>query len=262
MLKLLSTDFDGTLIGFSPEEASCVPSLALELEKMCHEGGFWAINTGRPFEVLLEGLDLLEAPIKPHYVITSERYIHYPHADGSWRAFEDWNERCLVMHQELFKQCGSFFEKLNALTEEYEGEVTVFKNCDGVPDELIASSEELLDEIELRLQGLQHHSEEVVFQRSHMHLRFCHHFYNKVSVLSELSRFLAISSDHILAIGDHHNDIAMLDLKIASMLACPANAHARVKETVSRARGHISQYIAGEGTAEAIRKYRQGTGNR
>jgi hypothetical protein len=42
------------------------------------------------------------------------------------------------------------------------------------------------------------------------------------------------------------------------MVACPSNAHASVKETVQKAGGHISEFEAGEGTAEGIRVYRTG----
>jgi hypothetical protein len=42
------------------------------------------------------------------------------------------------------------------------------------------------------------------------------------------------------------------------MVACPANAHPSVKETVLNAGGHVSTLEAGEGTAESIHLYRTG----
>ena len=42
----------------------------------------------------------------------------------------------------------------------------------------------------------------------------------------------------------------------ATMVACPSNAQDAVKETVLKASGYISNYAAGEGTAEAIRFFR------
>jgi hypothetical protein len=50
----------------------------------------------------------------------------------------------------------------------------------------------------------------------------------------------------------------MLFGKVAAMVACPANAHSSVKETVMAAGGHVSAMETGEGTAEGIRLYRTG----
>jgi hypothetical protein len=47
----------------------------------------------------------------------------------------------------------------------------------------------------------------------------------------------------------------MLDGKVATMVACPANAHHEVKKTVQKVNGRISQYQAGEGAAEVIQFY-------
>jgi len=64
-IRLLSTDFDGTLTGF-PQGDRCVPALADELKAVVSSGGLWAVNTGRPLAGALEGLLLLSAPVEPH----------------------------------------------------------------------------------------------------------------------------------------------------------------------------------------------------
>ena len=71
MIRLLSTDFDGTLTGAYPEGGRCVPSLARELEAVSKVGGIWAVNTGRSLESALDGLRQLEAPMAPDYILTS-----------------------------------------------------------------------------------------------------------------------------------------------------------------------------------------------
>ena len=96
------------------------------------------------------------------------------------------------------------------------------------------------------------------YQRSNIYLRFCHRSYDKGSSLAELGRLLDMSTDGILAIGDHQNDISMLFGDVASMVACPSNAHPIVKDAVRKAGGHVSKLVAGEGTAEAINLYRSG----
>ena len=96
------------------------------------------------------------------------------------------------------------------------------------------------------------------YQRSNIYLRFCHRLYDKGSSLAELSRLLDMPTAEILAVGDHENDLPMLHGGVAAMVACPSNAHPRVKAMVLSAGGHVSSLEAGEGTAEAIHLYRTG----
>ena len=86
-VKLLSTDFDGTLIDSSsndlvssfPPKESCAPLLSAELKEIVQQGGLWVINTGRSLDLLLLGLEHFNAPVKPHYLITNERHIYHYH---------------------------------------------------------------------------------------------------------------------------------------------------------------------------------------
>lgn len=267
-IKLLSTDFDGTLIdatktlvsSFPPKE-QCDALLSLELEKTVAQGGLWVINTGRPLDLLLMGLEDFKAPVTPHYLITNERHIYRYHESGEVEALGDWNERCDKEHELLFKTSGLFFERLYQLIAEYGEEAAFLESASGIPEELLVKDELLLDEISQRILELSGRPEQFFFQRSHIHLHFCHGAYNKGSALSELSKFLAVAPEHILAIGDYHNDLTMLTGEVAKMVACPANAHDHVKQAVQKAGGHVSSYHSSRGSAEAIRIY-SGTGLR
>ena len=264
-VKLLSTDFDGTLIDSSsndlvssfPPKESCAPLLSAELKEIVQQGGLWVINTGRSLDLLLLGLEHFNAPVKPHYLITNERHIYHYHENGDAEALGDWNRRCDEEHDLLFKTAGVFFEQVYQLIAEYGESATFFNTASGIPDELLVADEALLDELSKRLLELPGRPEEFCFQRTHIHLHFCHGSYNKGSSLSELSRHLSIKSEHILAIGDYHNDIAMLTGEAAAMVACPSNAHDTVKQTVKKAGGHISLHPSSRGTAEAIELYRK-----
>ncbi|MDH4469703.1 MAG: HAD hydrolase family protein [Verrucomicrobiae bacterium] len=256
MLKLLATDFDGTSIGYTPHE-SCVDCLALALEKIKNDEIVWSINTGRDFLYLLEGLEYFNAPVEPDYIITSERHLYRHDKKKGWKPFEEWNRHCDSLHAELFRKSGRFFEQIKNLIAQYSDETTLLENHDGVPEMLIAEKEELLDEIVLQVDSLPHRPNNFSFQRSSHYMRFCHKHYDKGKVLRELSSLLSLQANNILAIGDHYNDLSMLDGEVASMVACPSNAHREVKAIVQKANGRISQYEAGEGTAEAIHYYYQ-----
>jgi hydroxymethylpyrimidine pyrophosphatase-like HAD family hydrolase len=256
LIRLLSTDFDGTLIGGSWGE-SCAPVLAEELATTVSSGAIWVVNTGRSLESALDGLEKLGAPVKPEYILTSERHIYHPDGRGGWHDYGDWNRICRNHHDLLFAQSGEFFDNVRELVDRTPG-LSMQGNGSGVPEGLIAETEELLDQVALELDRLPGRQEDFHYQRSNIYLRFCHRLYDKGSSLAELSRLLDTPTTEILAIGDHQNDLAMLYGSVAAMVACPVNAHPSVKETVRKAGGHISELEAGEGTAEAIHLYRTG----
>src|SRR6202022_4134846 len=85
------------------------------------------------------------------------------------------------------------------------------------------------------------------FQRNTIFLRFCHADYHKGAVLAELARLIDIPRGNIFAAGDHHNDISMLDGKVAAMPACPANAIDEVKDAVCSAGGYVPRRDPGAG---------------
>jgi hydroxymethylpyrimidine pyrophosphatase-like HAD family hydrolase len=96
---------------------------------------------------------------------------------------------------------------------------------------------------------------EFSFNRNDVWMRFAHREIHKGSSLAELARLLGIPRSEVLAIGDHHNDIPMLDGTAAGMVACPANAVEAVKTLVREVGGYVSPYPWGEGVADAIRHF-------
>ena len=101
-IRLLSTDFDGTLVSHLGEPA---------LDRRCMEmicelqdaGATWAINTGRSVDLLESGLANFEFQIRPDFILTTERDVFRPGGNGDkWEPFGDWNDRCARDHAELF----------------------------------------------------------------------------------------------------------------------------------------------------------------
>ena len=71
----------------------------------------------------------------------------------------------------------------------------------------------------------------------------------------EIARQLDVSSDRVLAAGDHFNDLPMLSLKYARLLAAPANAVDAVKSVVHAQGGYVSRRTEGDGVVEAMKFY-------
>src|SRR5437868_13565530 len=110
-IHLISTDFDGTLVAHENEpvlDPSCIELIG-ELQR---DGSLWTINTGRSVELLESGLLDFEFPIRPDFILTSERDVFRPSRNGEWEPFGDWNDRCAQAHAELFNSAQSVLTEI------------------------------------------------------------------------------------------------------------------------------------------------------
>src|SRR3954470_7713229 len=99
-IKLISTDFDGTL--HAEHEDPPVPHDLQELiASLQTRGAKWVINTGRDLGSLMETLGRARLRIKPDYVVVVEREI-YCHQESRFTDLPDWNAKCRAVHAELF----------------------------------------------------------------------------------------------------------------------------------------------------------------
>ena len=88
--------------------------------------------------------------------------------------------------------------------------------------------------------------------RSDVYARFSHTAYSKGTALTEIARRLGIASAHIFAVGDHLNDLPMLNTEIARHLAAPSNALPEVKAAVQQQGGFVSHLPHGHGVVHAL----------
>lgn len=258
-LRLLSTDFDGTLIGPAGEER-CPEPLADFLREHQGRGGLWAVNTGRGLDHILEGLDAFAAPVLPDYLLVNERAI-YRREGRAWNSHEEWNDLCRKRHEELNDTASELFDVLHQMAQDSANTVTVVWE-DNLPTGLITSSESVMEELVGRITEVAQTVPEFSFQRNSIYLRFCHRDYHKGSSLKELCRIERIRSEEVFAVGDHFNDTSMLDGISAGMTACPANAVVTVKETVRRAGGYLAKASWAHGVVEALQYYEVRTSGR
>src|SRR5258708_39663935 len=234
-IKLLSIDFDGTLVSRVSEpvlDKRCV-QLIRDLQS---DGVLFAINTGRSVDLLESGLTDLEFPIRPDFILTTEREVFRPGSNGEkWEAFGDWNERCAHDHAELFSSAQSILaEVVDFVTHKTKAQLLY--HSQGL-EGLRAESDHEMDRIVHFIEKARGHNEKFDYQRNTIYLRFCHADYHKGAVLAELARLIEVPRENIFTAGDHHNDISMLDGKVAGMPSCPANAIPEVQEAVRNAGG-------------------------
>jgi len=256
-MRLLSTDFDGTIVSRVSEpilDASCMDLIG-DLQAAC---AIWAINTGRSVDLLESGLTDFSFPFRPDFILTSERDVFRPGSNGTkWEAFGDWNERCARDHAELFTSASSVLAEVVDFVNQ-KTKARIIYEPEG-PAGLIAASEEEMDRVTEFIEQARRKQPKFNYQRNTLYLRFCHADYHKGAALAELARLLQIPRENIFAAGDHHNDISMLDGEVAAMPACPANAISEVKEAVRAAGGYVAGREHGAGVYDAITYFLNGS---
>lgn len=247
-IKLISTDFDGTL--HTDFENPPVPK---ELESLIgalqQRGVYWVINTGRDLTSLMESLTKAGLSIRPDYVVVVEREI-YELKESDYVSVRDWNERCSQLHSELFEKVRPHMPRIHEWirsryqAQVYEDPYSPF--C--LIAEKVRDAEEIHDYLEVSCKEVG----DLVIMRNDVYARFSHKAFNKGTALAEIARRLAIKPDEIVAAGDHLNDLPMLSHEFARWLVAPMNAIQQVKETVLRQNGYVSEKHCGHGVAHGI----------
>jgi HAD superfamily hydrolase (TIGR01484 family) len=249
-IRLLSTDFDGTLVCRTGEPFLHMGCMELIRDLQQH-GAVWAINTGRSVDLLESGLFDFSFPFRPDFILTSERDVFRPGSNGArWEPFGDWNARGARDHSELFTSASSILNQIiDFVNQKTKGRLIY--EADG-PAGLIAASEEEMERIVHFIESARNGDSKFHYQRNTIYLRFCHADYHKGAALGELARLLGISQSQIFAAGDNHNDISMLNGRFAAMPACPANSVHEVKIAVRDGGGYIAENDCGAGVHEAL----------
>ncbi len=247
-LRLLSTDFDGTLIRWD-----AIPSAPAALwdtiARLRRSGVQWAINTGRTLELTLEGLRTHGVPMEPDFILATERELYRKEGD-CWVDFGEWNVQSRSDLFELFEVAHSLLAEIEEFLAREGGGEMIWE--EGRRIGLRAHTEEDMHRIAEFIDRSSRGVPIFGYQRNWVYLRSSHNRYDKGSVLTELQRLIGVTAEETLALGDHHNDLSMLDGNAARYVACPSNAVDDVKRAVRKAGGYLARGCCGEGTLEAL----------
>jgi hydroxymethylpyrimidine pyrophosphatase-like HAD family hydrolase len=249
-IKLISTDFDGTI--FAEFEN---PPISKKLQDLIADqqsrGVKWVINTGRDMSSLMEALGRARISVEPDFLVLVEREI-YLHDGVRYAGLDAWNNACARAHEEIFARVRADLPRLTEWVNErfhakvYEDPFSPF--C------LIAENNGDADVIHVFLEEYARSVPNLAVVRNDVYARFSHAAYNKGTALAELTRRLGISKAEVFAAGDHLNDLPMLTRTYARWLATPSNAIDPVKTAVRDNNGYVSELSHGDGVAEALER--------
>jgi HAD superfamily hydrolase (TIGR01484 family) len=250
-IKLISTDFDGTL--FAEFENPPIPVQLQELiAQLQAEGAKWVINTGRDMSSLMESLGRAGISVQPDYLVLVEREIHF-RQQSVYVGMEEWNTACHRVHAELFARMrGDLPRLVEWISARFHA--TIYEDAYS-PLCLIAANTTDMDAIHEYLEVYCQTVSQLAVVRNDVYARFSHAAFNKGTALAEITRRLGLHRGHVMAIGDHLNDLPMLSREYADCLAAPANAVPAVKDAVRGAGGYVSGMAHGAGVADAIKCY-------
>lgn len=253
-IKLISTDFDGTLL--AEFENPPVPAALQNLIGQLQAGGAkWVINTGRDLSSLLETLGRAHLSIKPDFLVVVEREI-YRHHESEYIEDRPWNRACDAAHAALFQRVRPDVPRLRAWVEARFA-ATIYEDTYS-PFCLIAERNQDADVIYEYLLRYCREVPKLNVTRNDVYARFSHEAYNKGTALAEIAGQLRVTAAETFAAGDHLNDLPMLSRQYAHYLAAPGNAIDIVKATVREQNGHVSELLQGHGVEEGLRAFVDG----
>lgn len=253
-IKILATDLDGTLVGgatdlpFYPAFRDCLSELKRRY------GTIWVVCTGRSrssFHDFFTPLKILG--LRPDYVIVRHAYIYGVTSLG-YIPHLFWNI-CLayVLHRKK-AALARWLRKWHSMARHLaHGSLTLHLDEDRLWIKF--GSEEAAETVAKLLKqsstGLPH----VRVERSLLDVEAYALPYTKGMAVAELASHLGVPNENILAVGNGHNDISMLDGSVAAMTGCPSNSEREVMEAVARAGGHVSERKSIEGLIDIIESH-------
>jgi len=256
-IRLVATDLDGTLIG----SASELPVYEVFRDKLNElrstNGTVWAACTGRPFRsfhtfftpMSMIGLMPDFLVIRHAYVYSLTKTGYVPHVFWNLHIlYLVWINRLYV--REAIK---TWHETITGSTV---GVRTLRRNRERL--RLAFDSEEAAQTAAAFLEKNARPYRQLRVFKYVKEVDVMSIPYTKGLAVSELAKHLNIKPEHILAIGNGHNDISMLEPKVAEMSGCPVNSEPEVMEVVHQSGGHIANGRSLTGVMEILQAHLDG----
>ena len=249
-VRLLATDLDGTLLG---DGGLILPETKQAWRLWSELGGSLVVITGRPFTSLLQvltGQDSGEKWPFPDAVVCEERDAYLHEGAGSWQPLDE-SGAALARERALLEISSSVAEKLIArgVAKGYE----VKRSTESAewergyvelrfPNKLEAERARLWVTPVLGGRPL-------VPVRNGRLMSLRHKDFRKGPALQRLTAHLGLAPNQILAVGDSHNDLSMLDGTYGFLSATVANADEEILRAVGSANGILTPHRSSLGVA-------------
>lgn len=238
-IKLIATDLDGTLIGSANEFPlySLFRDRVNELRR--HNNAVWVACTGRSLHSFWDFFSSMRTMgLMPDFVVIRHAFIYgltrfgyLPHIFWNLHIhYQQWSTQFYVRHaiDEWHRMITGGTLGVKTLRREKNRLCLQFNS----EESAVVAADMLRERV-----------------KPYRHLKVFK-YYHEVDVkavpftkglaLRELSEHLGLKPQNVLAIGNGHNDISMLERGVARYTGCPSNSEAEVIETVHESGGHVA----------------------
>lgn len=234
---LISLDFDGTL--WRGDDTPPIPTEFFALMRQWRTQGVrWGINTGRTMAYLFDDLAAI-APFLPDFICTCERFVYLADAGGTLRPLTSHNEAAnraaALLRQRMRPLLHAALDKIRRTTPELEW---IIAPTD--PLSVEAADGATMDTLAALLQPLMAQHPDVSMQRAGRYMRLADSRFNKGTALAHVAEAWQLPNDHLLIIGDGHNDIDAFSRFPEAFNAAPSDAHPEVLTWLREHCGYIS----------------------
>ena len=251
-IRLIATDFDGTLFGMDETPADLLAFRELLKRARNEWGACWTIVTGRsrgPAESALRRLLLLG--LRPDYIVLEDARIYRLAGGGRLWPFWWWNFQVTRRRRALFRRSRV---QVRAWRQE------VIDRC---PDALDLSrpgihlwfrcaETEKAVAVEAFLRERAAASGKFFVFRWDDEVALFPTAGSKGEALQKLAAVLGIHTADTFAVGDGPNDVSMLDGTAAGLTACVSNAVPAVRDAVRAANGQLATRPGIKGVIEVL----------
>ncbi len=250
-LRLLATDFDGTLLGEPKDGRETYAFFRQQLRHFRYRYGMkWAVVTGRHIATIPAVVgELLIHGLVPDFLVMEDACI-YRRAGGRYWPFWWWN---LGLNLRRKRQVRRHRTHILALAKTTMERFPGAENLTGkrmldfwfrFPNEAQAR------EVEQELQGEFKGNVDFFIFRWDCEVCLAPTAGTKADALTKLEKTLGIRPEEVAAIGDGQNDVSMLDRRYCGYPGCVDNASGPVKEVVIGTGGYVANLSVMMGVVE------------
>lgn len=255
--RFLCMDFDGTIMRYDPAPDHLDPAIVVALNTLQAADIPWIANSGRTLDGQVEILTHTAHAWGLHHwpaaILHGECYIHVRSGED-YVSLEEWNQQA---HQNLRSVQDALRNghktRLDQIINDYAPHEVFFNETVAV---FRMGGEEAHRQTFMRelLSLLEDIPEAHLIQNTEW-ISIIHEGVGKGNLLKGYMAHRGEDAAEVLAIGDHGNDISMLDGSVTPLVACPGNSHEPTRQAVQQAGGFIAQGPAAQGTLEALQHY-------
>jgi len=256
-IRLIATDLDGTLIG-SANDFPFYNEFRQKINQFrINHNAAWAVCTGRSRRSFNQFFNPMRTMgLMPDYIIVRHAYIfrltrfgYIPHIT--------WNARIRHRMRQNKRRARTAIQGWHArMMGGALGVKTVAKTRGRLCLRFDSEEAATVAADMIREEGRAHKILMVFNYPTEVDVRSVP--FTKGMAVAELGRRIGVAPGQILAIGNGHNDLSMLDGTVAKFTGCPSNSKAEVIEAVHQVGGHIASKRSLTGVVEVLDAYADG----